>query len=675
MRSARHFRGSALGFICVPALLLLSGCGSQKKTPDAPARLKPLNVVLVTIDTLRADRLRCYGYQGVETPVLDALAARGALFESAVAQTPLTPPSHASIFTGTYPNVHKVRNTGGFVLGSSPKTLATILQEQGWTTAAFIGASVLKKAFGFGQGFAHYDDAMPKGIAKHETGEYPERRAGVVVDRALAWLNGQAAKPYFVWLHLYDPHQPYAAPEPFGSKYRKDPYAGEVAYTDGELGRFFKAVAARPDYDQTIFVLLSDHGESLTEHGEYSHGVFLYDATLRIPLIVAGPGVPGGIRVKQQARTIDVLPTVLDLLGGKPPASSQGSSLTPAFSGRQTPTTYSYGETVYPKMNMGWAELRSMRTARWKYVRAPRPELYDLAADPNETKNVIGQFRKEADEMETQLRQFARAGQSERIETTSLDAKTMEQLKSLGYLSGFSDRELELNGKGADPKDRVAVLKVLEEVRPGSRLAPRERIRRLEGALAQDGTNFTIYYHLGSEYEAAGRYPDALKLYQDAVQKGVRNGRLYSRIGDLQLRAGRKKEAIGSYETAAQLSPSDAEVQNNLALAYMEEGRIQDAERAYRWVITTEENAAAYNGLGLISIQRQDPAGARGYFEKAVQLDPDLVEAQLNLGLIYRMTGDVPRARKRFETFLAKASPRQYGSILPKVRQELAAMR
>jgi arylsulfatase A-like enzyme/cytochrome c-type biogenesis protein CcmH/NrfG len=662
--------------LCLVALIL-AGCKSRTPTaPDAAARLKPLNVVVITIDTLRADHIRSYGYQKIETPTLDRLAREGTLFENAVAQTPLTPPSHASIFTGTYPTVHKVRNTGGFVLQPSSKTLATILQEHGWDTAAFVGASVLKKSFGFNQGFAVYDDKMPRREKKDE-GEYPERPAAEVVDHALAWLGERSSKPFFAWLHVYDPHRPFKPPEPFRKQYLHSPYDGEIAYTDRELGRFIDAVEKKSPPDRTLIVVLADHGESLGEHGEYTHGIFLYDATLRIPLIVKGPGVPAGMRFKPQVRTIDVLPTVLAILGGRPPEECQGSSVLPALSGKQISPTRSYGETLYPKMNMGWAELRAIRTDRWKYIRAPKPELYDLAQDPHETRNVIDQNPGDVRDLEQFLKRITQTsdGKPEKVDTSTVDQRTMDQLKSLGYLSGFTGRQYELTGKGPDPKDRIEVLRVHDAIEtPDAKLPPARRIEMLRSVLAGDAANPTTYYLLGGELEKVGRYADAMKLYETAIRNGVENGKLYSRIADLYLRSGRKDQAIPYYEKAAQYNPSDVESQSNLATAYLEKGRVADAEKIYKWILTVEEYPAAYNGLGLIAIQRQDPAAARVQFEKAVQLDPDLVEAQLNLGLIYKMAGDRARARTCFEAFLAKASPAQYGEVIPKVRQELAAM-
>jgi arylsulfatase A-like enzyme/Flp pilus assembly protein TadD len=630
---------------------------------------------VVTIDTLRPDHLHCYGYSKIETPAIDGIAQSGVLFENAVTQTPLTPPSHASLFTGLYPTKHHVRNTGGFILQPSSTTLATILQQQGWDTAAFVSSAVMKKLFGFNQGFAVYDDQMPKPGNSRDILEDPERAAGPTIDRALQWLQGQSGKPYFLWVHLYDPHMPYRPPAPFRDQYKGRPYDGEIAYTDYELSRLFDAVHKKSPPDRTLIAVLSDHGESLGEHGEYSHGVFLYDATLRIAFMMSGPGIPAGKRVEQQARTIDFLPTILELMGGQASATVQGASLAPSFAGKEAQTAISYGETLYPKINMGWAELRAIRTNRWKYIRAPTPELYDLSQDPAEKTNIIQSHAPEVQKFEAQLKQVMGDG-AEKVETTPVDQRTMDQLKSLGYLGGFAARAYDLNGQGIDPKDRVGILKLLAVAEdPDAHTPDSRRIQLLEQAVREDPSNPDLYYQLGAKYEKTGRHPEAIKLYYTALGRGIESARLHSRIGDLLLRSGKKDEAIVEYEKASRLNPADVGSQTNLATAYLDKGRVRDAERVFNWVVTTDAAyAAAYNGLGLIAIQRRDANGARGYFEKAVELDPDLIEAQLNLGLIYKMAGDRTRARSCFEIFLAKASPAQYGNIIPKVREELVAM-
>jgi arylsulfatase A-like enzyme/Flp pilus assembly protein TadD len=648
-------------------VLLASLCNGQSVPPPQ------LNLLLVTIDTLRPDRLGCYGNSKIETPNLDQLAKKGVLFENAITPTPLTAPSHASMFTGVNPTVHKVRDTGGFILPTAQRTLAEILQQQGRDTAAFVGSAVLKKHFGLNAGFAVYDDEMPKTVAANIAGEFPERRAGAVVDRAIAWLGSQSGKPFFLWVHLFDPHSPYDPPAAFREKYRGRLYDGEIAYTDQQLGRLFAAVAKKAPAGNTLIGVLSDHGESLGEHGEYTHGVFLYDSTLRVAWMLSGPGVPSSMRIKSQAQTIDLLPTVLELMGVKAPAGIQGSSLTPAFKGKPVEAP-AYLETLYPKLNLGWAELRGIRTNRWKYIRAPKPELYDIAMDPGETTNVIASHPADVQQMESHLKN--RAAGVEKVETTMVDQRTMAQLKSLGYLGGSSGHEYTLTGKGIDPKDRIEVLKLLYlAVSPDARTPAAQKIPMLRRALAADAGNPSIYYHLGDAYGKTGQSSEAMKLYQEAIRNGLRNAWLFSRLGFLYLQQGNKDEAIVSYERAAQLNPSDSDSLNDLGMAYLETGRAADAERVFQWSLAADDRSAlAYNGLGLVAIEKQDMSAARTAFEKAVHFDPDLLEAQLNLGRIYKMAGDNARARACFEAFLAKARPAEYGPVIAKIKAELAGM-
>lgn len=660
--------------LCLCALGVVVSC--QRPGGSALRPLLPLNVVVITIDTLRADRLRCYGYARIETPTLDHIAQSGVLFENGVAQTPLTSPSHASIFTGLNPPTHKVRDTGGFVLSPSTPTLASLLEQRGWDTAAFISSAVLKKRFGFDHGFAVYDDQMPRPGKGHEFIEDAERRAGDTVDRAIEWLDHRGGKPFFLWVHVYDPHTPYDPPSPYREQYKERPYDGEIAYTDRELGRLMDSLKRKSPPEKTLVAVLSDHGESLGEHGEYSHGVFLYDSTLRIAFLLSGPGVPPGLRVTPQARTIDLLPTILKLMGSPAPAGIEGVSLVPLFSGKDADTAISYAETLYPKINLGWAELRAIRTNQWKYVRAPKPELYDLSRDPGEANNVLAQHPAEVRKLEAQLVAASRSAGPEKVETTPMDERTLAQLKSLGYTSGFSPRSFSLNGQGVDPKDRVAVLKLMDAAeQPMSGLSEPRRIELLQQAVRLDPTNPLLYYSLGAKLEKSGRYDEAMKLYRAAQEKGIENGRLRSRLGDLLVRAGKKAEAIPEYEKAALINPTDVASQANLATAYLELGRLADAERVFKAIVAIEPSSgAAQNGLGVLAIQRQDGNAARGYFEKAVELDPELVEAHLNLGLLYQLAGDRVRARSCFEQFLAKAPPRQYAAVIPKVRAALAEL-
>ncbi|MCI0625604.1 MAG: sulfatase-like hydrolase/transferase [Acidobacteria bacterium] len=659
------------------------GCQFSKTVnPEAQkqsVQLSPISVLLITLDTLRPDRLGCYGSKLVQTPNLDRLGVEGVVFENAVTQVPLTPPAHASMMTGLDPLVHKVRDTGGFVLEDSFLTLAEILREQGWKTAAFVGASVLGKQFGLNQGFEVYDDQMTKPEPGMAAPEYPERRAAVVVDRALEWFAGNRQSPVFLWVHLYDPHAPYDPPAKFKKRYRGRPYDGEVAYTDQEVGRLIERVRKALSPAQLLVAVLADHGESLSEHGEYSHGVFIYDSTLRIPFILSGPGVPSGVRVKSQARTTDLLPTLLELLGGNPAQPCQGTSLVPAFNGKPVATLPAYIETLHPKISMGWAELRGIRTNKWKYIRAPRPELYDLESDPSERRNVIDKFESEAEDLGRKLTALLPGGPNaahEEIQFRVIGNKTEEQLRSLGYVSTGRPRKLALTGQGADPKDRVHILRLVEEaIRPGVKISPSSRLGLLKRANQEDPENPSIVLALGDMYEKGRFYSEALALYLEAIKRDIPSAKLHTRTGNIYLRQGKKQEAIFAFETAIALNPTDLDAQSNLATAYLEKGLVPQAERIFKGILVlNEQYAAAHNGLAVVSVQRGDARAARQHFERAAELDPDLVEVHLNLGVLYREAGDVALARRSFEKFVSKAPKHQYGELIRKVKKELASL-
>jgi choline-sulfatase len=669
-------------------LAFLSACQNSKvespqtsSAPSATRTWRPLNIVLVTIDTLRADRLGCYGNTNVETPNLDEVAAKGVLFENAVAQTPLTPPSHASMFTGKYPHVHGVRGTGGFILDPQHVTLAEILHEKGWQTAAFVGAPVLKRMFGLNQGFDVYDDRMPEPDPKRSTLENPSLRAGVVVDRAIGWLNKRSVSaPFFLWVHVYDPHAPFEPPPPFDRKYAGRPYDGEVAYTDRELGRLFGFIEKELPAEKTILLVLSDHGESLGEHGEYSHGVFLYDSTLRIPWLMVAPGLPVGRRVRNQARTIDLLPTVLSLVDGEIPAASQGVNLLPTIQDQPVGTTLSYGETLYPKTNMGWAELRSMRTPQWKYIRAPRPELYDLQSDPQERTNVIQKHPQEARQLESELAMLTATGPGkppEQVGLKAMSSETERQLRSLGYATGGGAAKLELTGEGADPKDRVHILELIDEANTRLKAIPAaRRLQSLQQALNEDSTNPLLYYYLGEAYEKTNRDSEALKLYETAIARNVANpSRIHARMALIYGRTGRIDEGIFAFEKAVEADPTDVETLNRLAVAYLVKGRQADAEKLLKAILTLNpESAQAHNSLGWLALRRRDPRAARQHFQQALQADPDFLEPYVNLGMLSKQAGDFKGARTYFETYLTKATAERYRESAERIKRELAQL-
>ena len=353
--------------------------------PSTPPPAPPSNLLLITLDTVRADRLGAYGAAGAATPALDGMARAGVRFEQAIAAAPLTLPSHATILTGLPPTRHGLRHNGAGRLADPIDTLAERLRAAGYDTAAFVGAFVLDRRFGLDQGFALYDDEIPRGAtAPHLEAERP---ASAVVERALGWLAEREGRPFFAWVHLYDPHAPYAPPEPFRSRFPAQPYEGEIAAVDAQVGRLLAEIESRGWSDRTLVAVAGDHGESLGEHGEATHGLLLYEATLRVPLLLRGAGLPAGGVVRAPVGLTDLGPTLAGLLGRDMAPPQGGRDLSADLrAGREPAPADLYSETEYPR-SFGWAALAALRRGGWKLIAGPRPELYDLSLDPDEARD------------------------------------------------------------------------------------------------------------------------------------------------------------------------------------------------------------------------------------------------------------------------------------------------
>jgi len=663
---------AARAAVCVALLLCLSACRRQE-AGNASATPRDANVLLVTLDTTRADHLSCYAPGHARTPNLDALAARGVRFEHATAQVPLTLPSHACMMTGAYPTVHGLRDMGGFVLDKSHPTIASLAQAAGFSTAAFVGSRVLAKHFGIAHGFDVYDDNM-----SGETGEgglpgvFPERRASVVTDCALAWLKQNARRKFFLWAHYYDPHQPYDPPEPYKHEYAKSPYDGEIAYMDEQVGRLLAGLDQLGLTSHTLVIAVGDHGESLGEHGELTHGIFLYDATLHVPLIVAGPDVPQSKTMGVQVRTIDLHPTVMAFLNLPPSAEAQGVSLWPLIEhGTPVRSNYSYGETLYPRTYMAWSELRAMRTDTWKFILAPHPELYNLQRDPGELQNLIANHPAEADQLQKQIWQVAGAhGRTETVKAAPVDEQTRQELESLGYVNGGATREIQLGSDAPDPKDRIAVMKTLEAAEIALNAHEYARAARImETALRQDPGNPLAHVYLAMAEERAGQPERAVQVYEGAIARHIFTDIIYARLGKLYLRLHELDKAVDAMNRAAQINPTDLDNLRNLGTAQLQLGHADEAEKAFKAItLQNDHYSAAYNGLGLVAIQHGDSDAAQRNFEKATELDPNEAEPLLNLGVLFDKAGNKAQALHYYQQFLEKASPRDYGELIPKVR-------
>jgi Flp pilus assembly protein TadD len=564
---------------------------------------------------------------------------------------------------------------GGFILGKTHPTIASIARSAGFETAAFVGSRVLSKQFGLSNGFTTYDDDMGGQNEEGLPGIFPERRASVVTDRALQWLKKNGAHRFFLWVHYYDPHAPYAPPEPYKHAYASDLYSGEIAYMDEQVGRLLDGVQELRLSGQTLVVAAGDHGESLGEHGEMTHGVFLYDSTLHIPLIIAGPGVPAGRVINEQARSIDVMPTILGFLHLAPGNEAQGISLWPLVeSSTRIPTDSAYLETIYPRTYLGWSELRGMRTDKWAFISAPRPELYDLESDPDEVNSVAD--RRPEVVRALQAKMWSVAGLSsgrEELVPSAMDDRTREQLKALGYVSAGTPRKIDLGTTAPDPKDGVEILKILDSA---GTLLGNERYadaaHTLERCLPRDPTNPLIHIYLATALDKMGDYHREVQVYQDALAHRIETGEIDSRLGKAYLHLQDLEKAVEALTRAVALDPLDLDSFRNLGTAQLQLGRVDEAEKAFKSVLAENDHyAAAYNGLGLVAIQRGDPAAARRDFEEAIKLGPEEVEPLLNLGLLYQKTGDKAQAVRYYEMFLAKAPESQYGAMFPEVQKAI----
>jgi len=664
----------------------MAACSRQPTTPQA----RDLNVVFVTLDTTRADHLSCYAQEsvsklprGAKTPHLDTLAARGVRFTHAIAQVPLTLPSHASMFTGTYPEVHQLRDMGGFVLDPKHLTLASMARSAGFQTAAFVGSKAVGRVFGLQQGFDVYDDQM---TSREEEGKlpgvFPERRAAVTTDRALDWLKQHVRDRFFLWVHYYDPHEPYEPLEPYKSAYPKDPYSGEIAYTDEQVGRLLDFIEQQGLRERTLVIAIGDHGEGLNDHGEQTHGIFIYDDTQHVPLLVAGPGVPAGKVIAAQVRSIDLLPTVAEFLGLAPNPAAQGVSLWALMErGQPLPgkgSNYAYIETLYPKTYMNWSELRGMRTDRWKFILAPRPELYDLERDPGEKENVIERHPAEADHLQKKIWEIiGPAARDQKLTFTPVNRETRQELESLGYVSAGTPREIVLNMSGPDPKDRRTTLRAMQQYDHFMKVkafAPAARV--MEAALRADSANPLARMYLATAYEKMRDWRHAIETYRGAVEIGVATDQILSRLGKAYLRVRDLERGVRAMEEASRINPTDLDNLRNLGIAYLELNRVPDAERTFRAILIQDDRySAAHNGLGLIAIRRGDAEGARRDFEKAIELGTEDVEPLFNLGLLYQQAGNKEQALRYYDMFLQKASRAEYGDLIPKVREAVQELR
>jgi arylsulfatase A-like enzyme/Tfp pilus assembly protein PilF len=665
------FRRSLACVFVVAWLLASAACAP--KTPPAPRAAR--NLVLVTIDTLRADRLGAYGNTTVATPNLDRLAREGAIALHASAQVPLTRPSHVSLLTGLYPAEHGIRDNVSPPLRPGVPLLAEILQQRGFRTGAFVSSIVLSKQSGLGRGFDTYADRFEIGDDDARFLNTIQKRGDTTVAEAAAWLRQPGSERRFAWVHLYDPHDPYEPPEPYATRYAGRSYDGEVAWSDDLVGRLDAVLAETGRRDDTLLVVTADHGEGLDEHGEAVHGFFVYETTLHVPLIVRGPRVIPGTRITGVTRSIDVLPTVLDLLGladATPKVS--GRSLAPALTGKAVTDEPTFAESLTPLIHYGWSDLRALRDGRWKYILAPRPELYNLDQDPGELKNLVDEeptrARAYRSGIEQQLRLEKTARRGAEPGTATVPPDMLEKLGALGYVSGSASAE---RASGADPKDKIEEYKTLNTLMREGLVGLRERryadsLARFQSLFGHGVDSFESHYYAARALTGLERWREAAVHYQGAIAKlpsytaaylgladtyladgkvdqaldAVRRGqkaapddpRLIEREGDIERRRGGRDAAARAYERVAQMAPRDALVRIKLGEVYRDVGRQADAARVMREAIELDPATASYwNALGMVLGGADDFPGAEQAFREAATRDARNAQYAYNLGL------------------------------------------
>ena len=624
-------------------------CALTTVVTTAEAPVRP-SVVIVTLDTTRADHLGCYGASRAATPHLDALARGGVRFEKALSPVPLTLPAHASVLTGRVPRRHGVRDNVGFPLDPKVPLLTERLRDAGYATAAFVSAAVLDRDGGLARGFATYDDNVR--VGDRRAFDYQERAASQTVDALLPRL-ATLKPPFFLWVHFYDPHAPYVPPEPYASRFKDRAYDGEIAFMDAQLGRVLDALKRQ---GVTLYIAVAgDHGESLGEHGEDGHGIFLYQATQRIPLIITGPGIPPGVTVAATVGLVDVAPTILDLLRLPALPGADGRSLVPLLHGARPAASDYEMETLYPSFSYGWAPLRALCAGPYKYVAAPRPELYELPTDPREIHDLSRDKAARTAELARTLDALTRGDTAVVPGNDAESIERRDKLASLGYVSGSV-----APAEGAlDPKDGAKLLPDLDAARRMVQLGdPRDAVAPMARLLARNPGNVPARLLLGQAQLAAGRTDDAIATYRAVAQLAPNDALAWFDLGNAYAGKALKDdaafaEALRSYERALALKPRHADTY--LKLAAIHAGR-HDPERSRETLLRARAAAVSdptiETELGVLDGARKDAAGARAAFERALALNPQQPEALDGLGQIAYAAGDPARAAAFYERAL-----------------------
>lgn len=651
-RRSSSGRRWALAAVCVALFGVVGACSRER----ASSKGSDYNVLLVTLDTTRADYLGCYGRADVRTPALDGLATRGALFESAYSTAVMTLPSHASILTGLLPPEHGVRANGNYQLSPAASTLAEMLGAAGWRTGAAVGSFVLDSMFGLDQGFGAYDDELaPPGTSDLS---HAERSATGVTDAALKFLAAEPAGRWFLWTHYFDPHQPYQAPAAFTQAFPGRPYEAELAYVDAELGRLLEALRARGEAERTLVVVVADHGEGFRDHGEATHAVFLYDETARVPLIVAAPGlVSGPKRIQAVVRTTDIVPTVLDLLGLPEREGLNGRSLRPLLQDEHADLELAaYSEAPRALLGFGWSPIAALREGRWKYIEAPLSELYDLAADARERSNLAAAQPEVAARLRAELVRVhdaaVQAGRGSLSLQSSPEIQT--KLQALGYAAGDekaskslldSDPKILLQGGArglVDPKQRIEVIDKVNEIFVAFSSGDFERAVVLcDGLLATDPDIAAARQYRADALRTLGRLEEALAEYDRILARDPYDVDALMNSGWVRLNQQRVHEAQSDFELALTLIPDHPYALASLASVKIAQGDDAAALALCQKVLSKDpHHRQCLASVADIHLRRGEVAEAKATYAKVAELDPQDLSTHLMLGWLQFTAGE-----------------------------------
>lgn len=665
-------------YLLVILLFPLYSPGASPKADSVPtAGAKPPNVILITLDTTRADRMGFLGSKRGLTPSLDALARQSVVFTRAYAQIPLTTPSHAVLLTGTYPQYNHLDGLAQPLAAEIPY-LPDLLHQHGYHTAAFVGSMVLDPATnaaqGFDRGFDFYDADFHNPQPGEDRYHSLERRAEDVANRAMSWLSHHQQTPFFLWLHFYDAHEPYDPPEPFKAHYASDPYDGEIAYTDSVVGSILDVLKRHGLYQNTVIALAADHGEAFGEHGERWHGMFLYDETIHVPLLVKLPGERfAGKRVESRVALADVAPSLLQAASVPIPSAMQGQSLFPLIDGaspnagklraageKTPPERAIYSESNYAHRVFGWAELRSWRAGKYLYVQAPKKELYDQASDPGANKNLAATAKAVTETLDGQLVAFQKKTSSAAARQAEIDPARTESLRALGYLgsdSGSTDKEQAL----IDPKDKIDFANKIHEYifdlemdRYEESLAGLHEIVQQypadAGSACLEFGKALIHYH---------RYQEAVPVLRTAVEKLPDSSSAHYQLGLAMVETGQWEAALPEFQAAVDHQPTSAQMHYYLAAVYNRLKRLPEATREYEKALELDPDHFQANlRYGRLLFLEGHPEVALPKLSRAVKVDPESAEAHAFLADAYQQLGQAENAdRERTRAAQLQAQP------------------